>query len=90
MRDQNTKDKYQQRINLWNSGQANGKVKTKHPTKNGWKKNKVWKRKSEKWKNYRSVNHWERSLRRAKTGEHVEQTRYQISGGKHWDQSGEN
>ena len=72
MRDQHTKEKYQQWINSRNSGKAYGKMRVKYPIKNGWKKSKkVRKTKSDKWKNYRSLKkNWERPLRRGKTGQH--------------------
>ena len=43
---QNARDKYQQWINSWNSGQAYRKMRVKHPTKI------YWKRESEKRSKY--------------------------------------
>ena len=38
MKDQNTRDKYQQWINSWNSEQAYEKMGVKHPIKIEWKR----------------------------------------------------
>ena len=44
---QHTKDNYQQWINSRNSGQAYGKIRMKHPIKNGWKKSRKYERQNQ-------------------------------------------
>ena len=63
MRDQNTKNRYQQCINSWKSGRAYGKMRVKDPTKNGLKKrNKKYEKEKKqateelKWKANNNLN----------------------------------